>query len=303
VDITASITGGAASAALGSSQQNSGQDGSVQFNVTPDGRLGDYSIELDYRGRKLSIPVRAPSNPWQDLWWSGASENGWGMSIVQHRDMLFTIIYAYDDAGKPTWYVMPSGQWNDARTAFSGEVFVPRGAPYSSYDAARFDIGAPLGRATIAFNNAANDASLDYTIRGVSGHKSISRILFSEGGTPPLPGVGDMWWGGASQNGWGFSVLQQGRDLVTLWFTYDETGAATWFAMPAGSWIDSRNYRGPLYRSSGAPWLGRAYDASQFRMNEIGWYDLRFNDDGSATFQYSIGGGAVVALPLSRIPF
>ena len=302
VDIAATVTGTTASATVSTPLANTGQDGLVQFTVTPDGRLGNYSVDLDYRGRKLSVPITLPTNPWQDIWWSGDAENGWGMSVVQHRDLLFSIIYAYDEAGKPVWYVMPSGSWNDAHTAFTGEVYVPRGSPYYNYDVTRFDIGAPLGRATITFAGA-NSASLDYTLRGVTGRKALSRIFFGGNTAAAVTGAGDMWWGGTAQNGWGFSVLQQGRDLFTLWFTYDESGAATWFAMPAGDWVDATMYRGQLYRSSGSPWLGHAYDASQFRMTEVGWYAIRFNQDGTATFSYSMGGGPVATLPLSRIPF
>ena len=302
VDIAARVVPGNASASIPAASFNSGQDASVRFDVTPDGRWGDYDVELSYLGKAVRAPMRLPANPMQDLWWSGAAQNGWGMSIVQHRDALFSIIYAYDEGGKPTWYVMPSGEWNAARTAFTGDVYSPRGAPYSSYDAARFDIGPSLGRATIAFDGA-NSGSLDYSIRGITGHKAITRILFGEGGASRLPGLGDMWWGGLAQNGWGFSVLQQGRDLFTLWFTYDESGAATWFAMPAGGWTDDRTFRGALYRSAGASWLAPSYDASQFRMNEIGWLSTRYNEDGTATFQYSMGGSPVATLPLTRIPF
>ena len=302
VDIAARVVPGAASASIPAASFNSSQDGSVRIDVTPDGRWGDYGIELSYLGKVVNAPMRMPANPMQDLWWSGSAENGWGMSIVQHRDLLFSIIYAYDDAGKPTWYVMPSGEWNAAHTAFSGDVYLPKGAPYSSYDTSRFDIGPSLGQATLAFNGS-NAGSLDYSIRGVTGHKPLTRLFFGQGAASMLPGLGDMWWGGIAQNGWGFSVLQQGRDLFTLWFTYDENGAATWFAMPAGTWMDSRTFRGALYRSAGSPWLGKNYDASEFRMSEIGWYAMRFNEDGSATFQYSMGGAPVTTLPLTRIPF
>lgn len=302
VDIAAAVTAGSASASVSATPQNSGQTGIVQFNVMPDGRLGDYSLGFDYRGRKLSVPVAAPANPWQDVWWSGDAENGWGMSVVQHRDLLFSIIYAYDDAGKAVWYVMPSGSWNDAHTAFTGDVYVPRGSPYYNYDASRFDIGASLGRATITFAGA-NAASLDYTLRGVSGHKSLGRIFFGQGSPGTVADAGDMWWGGTAQNGWGFSVLQQGRDIFTLWFTYDETGAATWFVVPAGGWSEARTFLGSLYRSSGSPWLGKTYDPSQFRMDNLGWAAMRFNEDGSAMFSYSLAGGPVSTLPLSRIPF
>ena len=300
VNLGVRVIEGTAGAAL-SGTSNTGQEGMSQFTVTPDGRLGDYDIELSYQGRAVRVPIRTAANALQDLWWSGPGEDGWGMSIVQHRDMLFSIIYAYDEAGSPAWFVMPSGAWNDAHTAFTGDVFIPRGAPYYDYDVKRFDVGAPVGHATINFG-AANSATLDYSINGKTGEKSLSRMFFGSG-TSPLPALGDMWWGGVTQNGWGMSVLQQGRDLFTLWFTYDETGAARWFAMPAGAWVDSRTYRGALYRSAGAPWVGRTYDVKQFRMSEIGWYAMRFNEDGTATFQYSMGGGPVASLPLTRIPF
>jgi hypothetical protein len=302
VGVSARVSGATASASVPSGTASTGQDGFVRIAVQPDGRLGDFTVEVDYRGRTARVASVAPSNPWQDLWWSGPAENGWGMSVVQHRDLLFSIVYAYDEAGKPVWYVMPSGQWNADHTAFSGDVFVPKGAPYFDYDASRFDIGAPAGRATIAFEGA-NQATLDYAIKGASGHKALTRILFGLGGAAKNPGLGDMWWGGTSQNGWGMSVLQQGPDLFTLWFTYDEAGAATWLVMPAGYWVDARSYRGSLYRSAGSPWLGKAYDASAFRMTEVGWYNVRYNEDGTANFQYSLGGGAVASLPLTRIPF
>jgi hypothetical protein len=302
VDVTTRVVAGTASASIGTDAVNSGQEGFAQLNVTPDGRVGDYDIEFSYAGKAVRMPVRAPANPWQDLWWSGYAENGWGMSIIQHRDILFTNIYAYDDAGKPTWYVMPSGEWNAAHTAFSGDVYVPRGAPYTKYDVAGFDAGAPAGRATLTFD-AANVASMDYTIQGRSGHKSLTRMFYGEGGASVRQGVGDLWWGGLEQNGWGMSVLQQGRDLFTLWFTYDENGAATWFVMPAGNWSDTRTFNGGLYRSASSPWLGKQYDPSALHMSELGWYSLHFNEDGTASYQYSMGAGPVVTLPLTRIPF
>jgi len=179
VDIAARVVAGSASASIPAATFNSGQDGSVQFNVTPDGRWGDYDVELSYLGKAVRAPMQLPVNPMQDLWWSGVADNGWGMSVVQHRDLLFSIIYAYDGAGKPTWYVMPSGAWNAAHTAFTGDVYLPKGAPYFAYDTARFDIGPSLGNATITFDGE-NSGSLDYSIRGVAGHKAITRLLFGQ---------------------------------------------------------------------------------------------------------------------------
>jgi hypothetical protein len=302
-DIAVRMIQGTTSASLSASSVNTSFGGAGWFTVTPDARLGDYQIELKYRDKTLLIPVRAPANPWQDLWWSGIGENGWGMSVVQHRDVLFSIIYAYDNAGKAVWYVMTNGEWNAAHTAFSGLVYVPKGSPLAAYDASRFDIGAPVGSLTLTFNNQANDATLDYTINGVTGHKAISRILYGEGGTSPTRNVGDLWWGGVSQNGWGIAVLQSGVSLFNLWFTYDEAGNATWYAMPSGYWRDAKTYSGGIYRTTGTSWVGRPYDLSAFHITEAGGYTLHFNDDGTASFQYSFTDGRTGTLPLTRIPF
>jgi len=97
-------------------------------------------------------------------------------------------------------------------------------------------------------------------------------------------------------------VLQQYNSLFTIWFTYDDAGAATWIVMPGGSWIDASTYEGRLYRSSGSPWLGQPYDANAFRIADIGSYRLRFSGD-TATFNYWMSDGRLGTLPLARLPF
>jgi hypothetical protein len=120
VDVSARVIAGSASASLSGATSNSGQEGLAQFRVTPDGRIGDYEIELGYRGKLVRVPIKAPANPWQDLWWSGSAENGWGVSIAQHGAKLFAAIYVYDAQGKPTWYVLPDGTWAAGLKARSG---------------------------------------------------------------------------------------------------------------------------------------------------------------------------------------
>lgn len=301
-DISARVIPGTASASISPTTTNSGQDGGVNFTVTPAGLLGDYQVEIDFRGRTQRLSLKPPANPWQDLWWSGMTENGWGMSIVQHRDELFAIIYAYDENEQPIWYVVPSGTWNEAHTAFSGTAYIPKGSSFKGYDGSKFDIGAPVGNVTIAFNNLANFASLDYTINGVSGRKQITRIPFGEGGAAQ-PNVGDLWWGGVLQNGWGLAVLQQGRTLFSLWFTYDDFGKATWMVMPGGFWADAKTYQGRIYKPTGSPWLGHTYDVTKHRVADIGMYQLVFSEDGTGTFRYYFPGGGMLSTPITRIPF
>jgi hypothetical protein len=110
-----------------------------------------------------------------------------------------------------------------------------------------------------------------------------------------------MWWGGLTQNGWGIAVLQQYRALFAVWFTYDANGAPTWFVMPSGFWRDPGTYEGRIYRASGPPWLGAAYDANAFKTTEAGTFRIRFAGD-AATFEYTIDGRSGT-MPLTRQPF
>lgn len=299
-DLSAHIVPGTASATISPASANSGEQGSVIFAVTPDARIGDYEIEFQFRDRVQRLAMKAPASPWQDLWWAGLGENGWGMSIVQHRDMLFSVIYAYDAAGKATWFVMPAGTWDAAHTAFTGDIYVPRGSPYTAYDAASLVVGSAVGSATLTFADT-DHLTLDYSVDGVTGRKSITRQLFGPADTSVGASYGDMWWGGLKQNGWGIAVLQQYRTLFGVWFTYDASGAPTWLVMPSGAWADAATYEGRMYRASGSPWLGKAYDAGAFKVADVGWFRFRFAGD-AATFEYQVDGKSG-AMPLSRTPF
>lgn len=299
-DISARIVPGTTSATISPATANTGQGGTAQFTVTPDARLGDYQVELQFRDRVQRFAVKAPANPWQDMWWAGSEENGWGMSVVQHGEALFPVIYAYDSGGKPIWYVMPGGAWDAAHTAYSGALYVPHGTPFGAYDASRLVAGDPVGRATADFTDPAN-VVLSYTIGGVQGRKSISREPF--GPVDPSGGivVGDMWWGGPQQNGWGLAVLQQYRTLFVVWFTYDASGAPTWLVVPAGFWSDAQTWEGRAYRTTGSPWLGRAYDKSLLTETDAGVVLLRFSGD-TGTLEYNIDGHGG-SIPISRQGF
>ena len=300
-DVTAKIIPLTISATITPESGNTGQSGrGVDFEVTPQDKPGSFAIEVTSAGVTQRF-VFAQLTPYQDMWWSGISQNGWGMSVVQHRDMLFSVIYAYDEAGAPIWYVLPGGTWNEAKTAFTGSLYLPKGAPYAAYDASKFEVGEPVGTATITFNGTSK-ATVDYTINGVTGHKAITRQLFgAEVSGAPLRGLGDMWWGGATQNGWGIAVLQQYKSLFSVWFTYDAQGKPTWFVMPAGTWTSSSTYEGKLYRTTGSPWLGHVYDPAMLKVIEIGSYKMKFIGD-TATFDYTID-GVPGTMPLVRQPF
>jgi hypothetical protein len=241
-----------------------------------------------------------PGGPAQDLWWSGPAENGWGMSIVQHRDVLFANIFVYDAQGNPTWYVMPSGSWDSTHKVYTGNLYLPKGAPFYAYDASKFDVGASVGTASLTFADP-NSARFAYTIDGVSGAKNISRIPFGPHDIPSVNPVGDLWWAGPAQNGWGVALLQHDATLFALWFTYDANGRPTWFVMPNIQFVFRDNYGGSIYRPEGSAWLGVPYDVSRHRTVEVGRFSIQFQGEG-ATFGYSVD-GKTGSIPITRIPF
>ena len=276
-------------------------------------RAFDESSGQDVAPRMISFtntaqdPPRSPipgppAASVQDMWWS-SSENGWGVSIVQHGRDLFSVIYVYDAAGEPTWYVMPAGIWEAGvgGPAFTGPIYSPRSAPYFAYDTASFAPGASIGSASLMFTGS--DAAV-LRLQLDSGNtvvKNLVRQDFSTDRLSPLPGVADMWWGGPRQNGWGIAVLEQKGGLFAVWLTYDSAGKPTWFVMPGGEWRNASTYAGSLYRTRGSPWVA-GYDASQLRIAASGRYAFYFSGRESATFVYEID-GRLAQIELQRQPF
>ena len=294
VEVAARVIPGTASATISPATLNTGAGGLANFTVQPDGDFGTYDVEVSFSGHTQVLHIAAGADQVQDMWWSGVAQNGWGMSLAQHPSgVLFTMLYAYDDAGKPTWYAMPGGTWNAAHTAITGPLYSPHGTPFAAYDASKFVPGDPVGTATIAFTTLST-AEVDYTIGGISGHKSIFREGYGNAVGGFIPNIGDMWWGGEAQNGWGVGLMQQYLTLFGIWYTYDAEGKPTWFSMPGGDWMDIDTYTGRIYSTTSSPWLGAAYDPAQLVVTDRGPYTLHFNADGSATFSFSINGQPTV---------
>lgn len=260
---------------------------------------GDHNYVINYPlgsgFKQIVYPVTAAASgpqDYTDMWWAGSTENGWGVSITQHGLKQFIVLYVYDGGGKPTFFAMPDGTWNAQQTAFTGALYQPTSSPFSAYDASLFRPGgatnAAVGTATITYTSA-SAARLDYTINGVSGTKQISRMAFATDDGQPKLQVGDMWWGGISQNGWGVNISQQGRVLFPVWYTYNTQGNATWFGVPGGTW-NGNVYTGDIYSATSSAWLGVQYVAASFTVTKVGTMSLTFSDQSNAIMTYTVNG-------------
>ena len=294
--------------------QTTDASGHATFHGTANAFGGSYSVAISGAGVSQSITVTqvapAPPSPpppppanitanVQDMWWGGPPQNGWGMSLIQHNDTLFGALYIYDRNGKPIWVVLPGGSWDSTHKIYSGSVYKPIGAPFYSYNAQGLFVGAAVGNVSITFQDA-NNAILDYTIAGVTGRKLVTREIFAAGGAT-APDRSDLWWGGAAQNGWGVTLLQQASTLFGVWFTYDANNDPFWYVMPGGAWTSSDTYAGTLYRTTGSGWVESPYDASKLQVINAGTFKFQFSGD-NATFTYSAD-GHTGSIPLVKEPF
>jgi cytochrome c553 len=119
---------------------------------------------------------------------------------------------------------------------------------------------------------------------------------------PPVPAFNytDMWWGGDSESGWGFNVIQHAsNNIFGVMYTYDANGKRTWFLIPGGTWTAANIFTGTWYRSSGPP-----YNAP-FKPNQViavGNATLVFQNATQATLTFSVD-GVVTTKTMSRLQF
>ena len=243
----------------------------------------------NFAGQIGTLSLAAAPLNYSDLWWAGTAEDGWGMTVQQHGNVQFNVFFVYDGTGKPIWYAMPGGTWNSDFTAFSGGLAKPTSAPLNAYDKTMFQPGMQVGTMTITYLSA-NTARLNYTINGVSGQKNIQRQVFGPSDNTPGLNVGDMWWAGTAQDGWGVSITQQFRTLFAAWYSYDQAGNVTWHTLPGGSW-NGNTYSGVLATATSSAWLGATYDPSKFKAAAMGTVSFAFTDANNAVMSYTFTAG------------
>jgi hypothetical protein len=117
--------------------------------------LGSAGFEVS------SAVTTVPPLNHSDLWWN-PNESGWGLNVIQHGSgKLFATWFVYGADGKPTWYVIPDGQWNTL-TDYYGEVYRTTGPVVAgTFDPSRVSV-THVGTAHLNFL-AIDYATLDLT--------------------------------------------------------------------------------------------------------------------------------------------
>lgn len=117
----------------------------------------------------------------------------------------------------------------------------------------------------------------------------------------PLVDYTDHWWN-PLESGWGISIHQHTSDrLFAVWFVYSQSGQPVWYTLQPGAWTSSKEYTGPIYKTTG-PYFGGPFDSTQVGVAQVGVGTLSFADSNTATFSYMIE-GVSGSKPITRLSF
>ncbi len=129
---------------------------------------------------------------------------------------------------------------------------------------------------------------------GIAGPITQTVSASAPGVAPPAAGgaamnVQGLWWGGASESGWGLNLTQQGEIVFATWFTYDANGKGEWLVMSDGQ-HSGNTYSGTLYRTTGPAYSDPAFDPSRVARTPVGSMTLVFSDAGNGTMSATVDG-------------
>lgn len=129
----------------------------------------------------FTVAGRAAGDPlWNltDIWWNPA-ESGWGINIIHHGlGKIFATWFVYGSDGKPTWYVVPDGQWV-TQTEYRGPVYRTTGSDFGGPFDPAVVTRTLVGSATISlFPFDYSQVGITFVIDGQTTQKTITPQSF-----------------------------------------------------------------------------------------------------------------------------
>ncbi|HUQ28535.1 MAG TPA: trypsin-like peptidase domain-containing protein [Usitatibacter sp.] len=126
-----------------------------------------------------SASNRSLSTNFQDLWWGGGPESGWGVNLAHQGNIVFATLFTYDASGQPRWFVMSKGDKADGLATYTGPLYTTTGpafnaVPFTPITAAN---NTQVGTMTFAFTHG-DAGTMTYTVNGTSVTKAIQRLEF-----------------------------------------------------------------------------------------------------------------------------
>ena len=236
-----------------------------------------------------SAPAPETPGPLTGLWWN-PNEPGWGMHIAQRSNIVVVTWYTYDAAGNPKWYIAsnctgPSGSSGTC----TGAVYEVNGPTFFGTDLHPISGSQVTQSGTLSINfTDANNATLNFTVAGVTRTVAITRQIFPVTPTaPPAVDYTDLWWN-PNEAGWGMAITHQYGDIFLAWYVYDANGKPMWY-VASNCVVSGSSCSGTLYRTTSAP-FGPTYDTSLFKVFTAGSAIVSFVDANDAVLSYTVDG-------------
>ena len=264
----------------------------------------DFSLITSFRVDDVSLSVDLASGGatnYTSMYWN-SSESGWGFNVNHQGDIIFATLFTYDSSGNPMWLVLANGARQGTSSTFTGTLYRTTGSPFNAVPfvpSSASDV-VQVGTMTVTFSGA-SDATLTYTVNGVSVTKSITKQVFGSraalcsgttGSRTSVSNYTDMWWN-SSESGWGLNLTQQGDVIFAVLFTYASNRQGMWYVASATRQGDG-SYLGDLLRTTGPPFNAVPFTPiGAGNVFTVGTMRLRFSSGTSATLDYSVSGANV----------
>lgn len=108
------------------------------------------------------------------LWWN-QNESGWGATLTHQYDIIFVTMFVYDGNAQPTWYVASSCAVSGS--GCTGTLYRVTGGQVPTSTWSGSTSATSVGNVTLSFSDV-NNGTMNYTINGAGGSKSITRQVF-----------------------------------------------------------------------------------------------------------------------------
>jgi lysyl endopeptidase len=137
-------------------------------------------------------------------------------------------------------------------------------------------------------------------------YPAIKRFLFKDAAPSNYT---DIWWGGATESGWGIQITQHATgNIFSTWYTYDQAGNQLFIIMSGCDLIPFNGSvcSGRLYKTTGTPFNDSNFGGAT--TTYIGNGTFTFTDADNATFDYIIIASATnsattIQKKITRFPF
>jgi hypothetical protein len=146
-----------------------------------------------------------------------------------------------------------------------------------------------VGAGTLTFADT-DVATLDFTIDGMSGSKTISRQMVAKNGTGAAMDYTGVWWS-PDESGWSIALMQQTGTIFITWYAFDADGKPVWYEAPNCLVVGS-GCSADLFQVSGGSPLTAAWNGSNKVTSKVGWVSFAFSDPNNGTMSYSLNGVA-----------